>query len=260
MVDMTGAEQLMLELMNRARADPIAEVRQIGLDLNQGLPSGTLSPVPKPPLAPNAALLQAARAHSRWMLATDTFSHSGPNGSSAADRIRAAGYQFGGSWAAGENISVYSTTARSLDRTDAIRRQHRSLLESPGHRKNIMNETFREAGIGQEIGRYTAQGRTWLSSMVTQNFARTGQSFYITGVVYRDRDGDRFYSPGEGLSGVLVQTQGARTYTFNSGGYKLAVGNGHYSVRFSGGGLPYTAQRPATVRGANVKVDVILWR
>lgn len=259
-MDLTGSEQLMLELMNRARSAPAAELRQIGLTLDQGLPFGTISAVPKPPLAPSATLLKAARAHSQWMLDTNSFSHTGAGGSSPSDRIRAMGYHVGGSWAASENIALYSTSARSLDPVEAIHEHHRGLLQSPGHRQNLMNDTFREAGVGQVIGYYRAQGRTWLSSMVTQAFGRTGQTVFVTGVVYRDRDGDRFYSPGEGLSDVQVRAASRQTYTFNSGGYRLAVPNGRYMVTFSGGGLPRIERRTAAVRGANVKVDVMLLR
>lgn len=257
---MTGSEQLMLELMNRARSDPVAEVRAIGLSLNGGLPPGTISARPKPPLAPSEALIRAARDHSRWMLATDTFSHTGVRGSTPFDRIRASGYVSGGSWTAGENIAFFSTSAARVDPVQAIREQHRGLLESPGHRSNLLNDAFREAGVGQAIGPFRSQGHRWQSSLVTQTFGSTGRTVYITGVVYRDRDGNHFYTPGEGLSGVGVRAANRSTVTFNSGGYRLAVPDGRYTVTFGGGGLTTTAQRTATVRGRNVKVDLVLPR
>ena len=40
MADATAREQLMLELVNRARLDPLGEARRFGIDLNQGLGSG----------------------------------------------------------------------------------------------------------------------------------------------------------------------------------------------------------------------------
>ena len=44
------------------------------------------------PLTMNGSLAQAADGHSAWMLDTDTFSHTGADGSSAGDRIDEAGY------------------------------------------------------------------------------------------------------------------------------------------------------------------------
>ncbi len=98
-------DQYLLELVNRARLDPLAEAARYGIDLNQGLSSGTISAAAKQPLAGNTDLAQASEAHSEWMLAANTFSHYGPGGSTPGDRMGDAGYDFTGSWTWGENIS-----------------------------------------------------------------------------------------------------------------------------------------------------------
>ncbi len=87
-------EQLILELINRARLDPPAEAVRLGVPLNQGLSSGSISSASKQPLAYNSLLNDAAAAHSNWMLAADIFSHTGSGGSDPQDRMEAAGYQF----------------------------------------------------------------------------------------------------------------------------------------------------------------------
>src|SRR5262245_55336620 len=51
--DPTPAEQLMLEVINRARANPTAEAARYSIDLNEGLAPGTISAAPKRPLAFN---------------------------------------------------------------------------------------------------------------------------------------------------------------------------------------------------------------
>lgn len=79
-------EQLLLELVNRARANPPEEAARFGIDLNEGLPAGTISPEAKPPLAMHPRLVEAARAHSAWMLENDTFSHTGEGGSTVSQR------------------------------------------------------------------------------------------------------------------------------------------------------------------------------
>ena len=88
----TDVEQYLVELINRARANPAAEAARFGIDLNEGLPAGTISTAPKPPLAVNPFLTDAARGHSQWMLDHDVFSHTGAGGSTPTQRMQAAGY------------------------------------------------------------------------------------------------------------------------------------------------------------------------
>ena len=91
------------------------------------------------PLAFDAELQRAADQHSAWMLAADTFSHTGEGGSSPFQRISGAGYQYR---TAGENISfVAGTPAAALDNAD-VERLHAGLMNSPGHRANIFNPNY----------------------------------------------------------------------------------------------------------------------
>src|SRR5215212_7919934 len=99
----TDAEQYVLEMVNRARANPAGEAARFGIALNEGLAAGTISADAKQPLAFNPYLGDAARKHTRWMLDTDTFTHN-EGASTPVDQMRAAGYAFGGSWWAGQNI------------------------------------------------------------------------------------------------------------------------------------------------------------
>jgi len=146
MAQPTAYEQYFLELVNRARLDPAGEAARFGMGLNDGLAAGTISATPKQPLAFNPALLDAADAHSAWMLATDTFSHTGANGSSPGDRMKAAGYSFAGSWSWGENIAIawgsgVGITQAQIDSFES------GLFLSAGHRANILNPRFDAAGV-----------------------------------------------------------------------------------------------------------------
>src|SRR5690606_7215968 len=114
---LTAPEQYMLELINRARLDPLAEAARYGIDLNKGLAAGTLNGEARQVLAPDTNLERAAQAHSEWMLQTDDFSHTGAGGSNAGARIAQAGYTGMRSWA--ENLSWRGTTGR-LDLEAAI--------------------------------------------------------------------------------------------------------------------------------------------
>lgn len=124
------------------------------------------------PLKLNAKLNSSAETHSNWMLNVDVFSHTGANGSSATDRMKAAGYVFSGSWSSGENIAWQSERGAAGISDDVIN-LHQSLMNSPGHRANILNPNFTEIGIGIVEGGFLTGGTNWPAVMVTQNFARS---------------------------------------------------------------------------------------
>jgi uncharacterized protein YkwD len=86
-----------------------------------------------PPLKPNPQLEQAARRHARDMAARDKMSHTGGDGSSPTDRIKAAGYHFR---TLGENVAEGQRTPEEAVKV---------WMNSPPHRKNILGE-FSEIG------------------------------------------------------------------------------------------------------------------
>lgn len=230
----TPYEQYMLELVNAERA--AAGVQPLAFDFQ---------------------LNDSAELHSQWMIATDTFSHTGSGGSTPTDRMVAAGYQLTGSWTTGENLAWQSLRGAAGIQDD-VADLHVGLMNSPGHRANILNGNFREIGIGIETGEY--QG--WQGVFATQNFAKTGSAFFVTGVAFDDQDGDLFYDPGEGLGGLTVTAQpvgGGATITattYGSGGYDIALSPGSYTLTFSGAGFA-TVSRTVSVGSANVKADWI---
>ncbi len=127
----------------RPAAENLPQVRAAVLCLlNQERASRGLSP-----LRANTKLRKAAERHSRNMTSQDFFSHVSPGGSTPVERVKAAGYLTGaGSWAVGENIAWgeqrLSTPAEIME----------SWMESPGHKANILNRSFRHVGIGVAVG------------------------------------------------------------------------------------------------------------
>ena len=228
MYEPSAEEQYMLELMNAERAKVGAQPLAFDFDLNE-----------------------AAELHSEWMIATDVFSHTGAGGSTPTARVQSAGYQLSGSWATGENIA-WASQRNPAGLQDEVQLLHTNLMNSPGHKANILNANFREVGLGFETGEY--QG--WQGAFATQSFAKSGSSVALTGVAYTDNDADRAYDPGEGLAGVKVTAVGAggATYTattYVSGGYDLTLPAGSYKVSFSGS----SATHDVTIGGQNVKLD-----
>src|SRR4051795_11808562 len=97
------------------------------------------------PLTFDGELLDDADAHIAWMDQTDTFSHTGVNGSDPGARITGAGYGWQGY---GENIAYVS----GLLTEAAVQQLHTNLVNSPGHYANIINGSFEEIGIGLKQG------------------------------------------------------------------------------------------------------------
>lgn len=253
----TAQEVLMLELINRARFDPGAEATRYGIGLNDGIEGATISSARKPPLAHNLLLIDASRIHSQWMLDSNVFSHAGAGGNSVTDRMGNAGYVLSGSWAAGENIAWSGSSGSSINLTQSMLAHHEGLFKSAGHRMNILNTSYREVGVGQKDGYFNSGGTNWRASMVTQDFARSGSSYFLTGVVYNDSNGDDFYTVGEGLAGITITVNGQSYNAYTTGAYAIPLANGLYDLTISGAALAAPVNYPIQINGANVKLDVI---
>ncbi|MFF9323552.1 sigma-70 family RNA polymerase sigma factor [Streptomyces sp. NPDC014776] len=92
------------------------------------------------PVTQDGRLRDAAQAHSDDMAARDYFDHVSPDGTDPGKRITAAGYR----WSTyGENIAKGQQTADSV---------MTSWMNSPGHRANILNCSFKNIGIGIHDG------------------------------------------------------------------------------------------------------------
>ncbi|MFN9721505.1 MAG: CAP domain-containing protein [Planctomycetota bacterium] len=260
--NMTDQEQLLLELINRARANPTAEANRYGLGLNDGLAAGTITTSAKQPLAPHQILINIAGAHSQDMLDRDYFNHTTQgttNGS--GERAVAAGYPAPAT-AVGENIAWGGSTG-PIDNNAQVYARHEGLFRSAGHRQNMLHPPYEEAGTGIRYGQFTSSGTTYNAAMVTENFGIRSVNPYITGIVYTDANSDDFYDIGESIrSGSVTATNVNSGTTFtdtigNSGAYGVIVPAGVYSVRasYSVNGVASSSTRLVTVGSDNVKLD-----
>ncbi|PWJ10193.1 CAP domain-containing protein [Jannaschia seohaensis] len=147
----TDLERRMLDLVNAARAAEGLGALALELNLNA-----------------------AADDHSAWMLAENDFSHTGAGGSSPSERIAEAGFDLSGRWGTAENIAIQSVRG-APGLVDDVANLHTSLMNSPGHRANILNPSYDWIGIGIDTADFTYTGGwTFTSVVVTQKFAYTG--------------------------------------------------------------------------------------
>ena len=86
-------------------------------------------------LEPDPELTEVARKHSADMFSRGYFAHDTPEGLSPFDRMREANVRF---ITAGENLALAPT----------IPVAHTGLMNSPGHRANILRPQFGRVGIG----------------------------------------------------------------------------------------------------------------
>jgi uncharacterized protein YkwD len=127
------AEEVMLALVNRDRAD-----------------------AKLPPLTLDTALSDVARKHSDEMRATGNVAHVSPTTGSAADRVRAGGI-------------VTALVLENVARAYGISEAEQGLMNSPGHRANILSREATHIGIGIALGDSVTGHR---ELFVTQVFTR----------------------------------------------------------------------------------------
>ncbi|MEN9870562.1 MAG: hypothetical protein RLZZ171_1550, partial [Cyanobacteriota bacterium] len=199
---------------------------------------------------------------SQWMLNTDIFDHTGEKidgkDSDPGDRMRRAGYQFTGSWTWGENIG-YTGTTGTLNVNNAVAQINEGLFKSSGHRVNILNNSFREIGLGNLTGDFDGYN----SLMVTQNFATSGSNVFLTGVTYNDLvSEDEFYTIGEGLAEIKItavrqsDNTSYSTLSMMAGGYQMALLAGTYDVSFSVNNQTIGNSTQITIGSENIKLDL----
>lgn len=112
-----------------AKARPDLELKMLEL-INQERIKRGLKPVKWDP-----EILPVARSHSQDMFARGYFSHYSPEGKDPFDRMKKAGIKY---FSAGENLALGPT----------LKICHEGLMNSPGHRANILNPSYGRLGIG----------------------------------------------------------------------------------------------------------------
>ena len=271
----TNSEQLMLELLNQARKDPAAEgirldveTADYALEMRKYKPNfftdirKEFASYPKAlPLAFNPYLLKSAQGYSQKMTLNNFFSHYGDSKHSSNPTSRA--YAQGYSGIAGENISgAGANTAKDIEEhhfgfmVDAYNVSDATM--HLGHRLNALNPKWNEVGVGVFGSR--KNGR------VAQDFGVSKTNYYL-GVVYEDKNGNRFYDPEEGIPGVEIRPSVGKYYavTSSSGGYAIPMDFSwniykgmSVILTASGGELKGVLKEEVILAHQNLKIDFIV--
>lgn len=252
----TPSEVYLAELVNRARANPLAEGARLGIDLAAGLTAQELARlIPSEPLALNEHLTLAARAHSLDMAQRDFFDHVNPDGLDPTDRAQNQGY----TGTAGENIA-----AGYIDVDEA----HAAWLESLGHRRNVLSlhTSFDDEFHYDEFGPGIANTDIGpFYDYYTELFGVQASPIrrFLLGVVFNDLNNNDFYTIGEGMANVRIDVSPLTepwtiigTYTTDeAGNYQIPVTPGTYMVRFTNESNGEEKLVFVDVGNTNVKVD-----
>lgn len=146
-IEPTSKERITLDVAPKPtdfRVDVAAENKMLNLV------NAERAKVGSPALSMDTKIVVVARAHSRDMFERRYFSHYSPEGKDAGDRMEEGGVSF---TLAGENLAY----------APDVETAHQGLMESEGHRRNILDPQFKRIGIG------IIATDSW-GIMITQNF------------------------------------------------------------------------------------------
>lgn len=259
----TAEETLILEFINRCRADPKAEAERMapaGAEPNLrtsekvdfAMFRAEMAAIkPSLPLVFDLRLLEAARKHSHYMTRHGQSHDEDPakpgfTGRSPSDRAKAAGYNGG----TGENAFAQVSDPWGSHLGFIIDwgpGGTGGMQPGRGHRANITDASYTLVGPGA-----VANGG---NLSVTHLFGSDGKR-YAGGVVYIDKDRDAWYGLGEGRGGVTVEAGGQRVVTWGSGAYAIEIPAGAGTLTLRAGEVSVT--RPIPAAPGNIKIDWII--
>jgi len=145
--DTAGGFDGQLVTQNATAADEQAIERLIHEEVNEERAAAGLDR-----LSTDDDLRRVARNHSADMVADGYVGHESPDGVTPADRLSAAGCSAGGenvaqSWI-DEPVAVDGETIVAENESEVAAHLVDRWMASPGHRENILRESFAESGVG----------------------------------------------------------------------------------------------------------------
>ncbi|MBF0223872.1 MAG: hypothetical protein HQK76_00330 [Desulfobacterales bacterium] len=143
-------EHLMLELINRARRDPLTIINELGVDITEYLSDEEINEIgkrfPIPPVVINEMIYQVAKTHTEDMLINGYYSSKDLNGKTVDDRIKESGYI---SYKTGEVLGILAF-GNYIDPDQAVNLLFSSMIKDQlkdFHKSLLFDDEFIEVGI-----------------------------------------------------------------------------------------------------------------
>ncbi len=281
----TAEEQLYIEYINRARANPTAEGVRLAntkdpailnafaqFNVDKVMLQAEFAAIPiAPPLAPSGPMTIAARGHSQYMLdnAVQTHLQNNPLSATWGQRVIAAGYTVGQPDPTiayiGENVFAHCHSeyyGHAGLQVDWGIGGTGGMIAGRGHRGLIHWNSYREIGVGVKFGTNGDVG----PQLVTQDigvYHSNPTRRFATGVAYYDLNSNDFYDIGEGIPGLQVNVTPADWYceTAAGGGWVVRVGSAASNriATFSKPGTSFSEVRDLILPSSvNFKLDLKL--
>lgn len=266
--DPSPLEQELLELIQRARANPKDEVdlllavpgvesamKQFNVD-EQTLRDDFATYQDVPPLTFDTHLMDSSRFHSEDMAKNGFQEHDGSAGEGFDQRITDSGYK----WSfISENIFAYAQSVPYC---------HAGFMvdwgnPEPGHRMAILDIDGPKRDIGISIIENPTSPNVG-PLVVTQDFAAPAGSppnaeRFVVGVAFDDANDDGIYQAGEGVEGLHVVVENSDYYSVTSrgGGFSvpMAKNAGKVKVQLQDQSKFVLDQKEVEIAAKNVKVD-----
>ncbi|MES2706525.1 MAG: hypothetical protein V4726_07975 [Verrucomicrobiota bacterium] len=271
-------EQQMLWMMNRARANPVAEGTWLEftgdsiitaainlLKVNIGKMKREFSAIqPAPPATFDRRLYEASRRHSEYMISVNDQTHDGQG-----DKLNEMPFD----WVTAR-LSIFAACESGLQCHAALNIDYGvgpDGMQFPrGHRDAIMSNL----GVGQDMLSSVGLAMVPEHNPLTANvgpyvfsavYASANDKWvdhynrFVVGTVWEDRNRNKQYDEGEGLNNVKVDLdrRSWNAVTGIAGGFSFPVtAPGNYTVIFSGGNLPVPLFRSVTVGEFSALVDM----
>lgn len=261
-LDPTGLEQEAMQLINRFRTDPTNEFSRLiasvsprraidanvdaaltFFNTNVGIVQSQMASLGAvPPIAWDATAQQVAIDYLPYMASAKSSSHD-LNGT-FQQRIGRYPFDFTLGGTARENAyagafsPIHAHAAYVIDWGSGP-----NGLQGTGHRDNLISSAIKSGSSAFMSVTYDPVSGFGPMLNVQDLMGLGTTKATVTGAIFEDRNGSRWYDAGEGLAGVQLNFQGpAGQFTFSAmsaGGYNAVVPAGTYTVTASGGGMRF---------------------
>ncbi|GAB5406736.1 MAG: hypothetical protein Aurels2KO_49670 [Aureliella sp.] len=280
----TGAEQELLQLVNRFRSAPAAELNHMFTSIS---PLKAVDPFVQtnvdffntngttlrsemqalqaaPPVAWNEHIYDFAKSHNSAMINSNPPRQFHSNVTTRRETLLSKGVNLrivGGERINSENVFAYGSTPSQILASYVVDWGTGSggMINGRGHRVALINDDFEQ--IGHAITPHSGGGLGPLfNTQVLANIENP--PIMAVGALFEDMNSSKWYESGEGIGSATITFEGPAgtfsTTTMAAGGYQVELPPGTYKATASGGGMKHAVVVDSvTIGQTNEWLDLI---